>query len=210
VVQMFNQAKGFIYKATTIVLVCNTVVWFAQAYSWGFQPVEDQSMSILASVGNFISPILIPLGLVGWQLAAAAVTGAIAKENVVATLAVVLAVSSEDTLHLPGGVLTEFFTPVTAMAFLAFNLFIPPCFAAIGAMNSELGSKKWLFKAIAFQFSMGYIVAMLIAQIGSLLVYKTPAPGFIPAIIIIIFAAGYLSFIIRRANSKRVELGVEA
>lgn len=209
VIQMFDQAKGFIYKATTIILVCNTFVWFAQAYSWGFQPVEDQSTSILASVGNFISPILIPIGLAGWQLAAAAITGAIAKENVVATLAVVLAVTSEDTLHLPGGILTEFFTPVTGIAFLAFNLFIPPCFAAIGAMNSELGSKKWLFRAIAFQFSMGYIVAMLIAQVGSLLVYRTPAPGFIPAIIIIIFVAGYLGFIIRRANLRRVELGVE-
>ncbi len=128
-------------------------------YSWGLQPVTDQSQSILASLGGMIAPLLIPLGFVGWQLAAAAITGFIAKENVVATLAVLLAVSSADALHVPGGVLTDFFTPVTGLAFLIFNLFTPPCFAAIGAMNAELGSKKWLFRALAFQFGIGYSIS---------------------------------------------------
>ncbi len=208
-VQMFDKAKGFIYKATTIILVCNTLVWFAQAYSWGLQPVDDQSLSILASLGKIIAPILIPLGFVGWQLAAAAITGFIAKENVVATFAVILAVTSEEALHLPGGTLTEFFTPVTAFAFLAFNLFTPPCFAAIGAMNSEMGSKKWFFKGIAFQFSVGYVLAMLITQIGSLVVYGTPAVGFVPAIIISIIVVVYLVITIKKANAKRQNLGVE-
>lgn len=208
--QMFDKAKGFIYKATTIILVCNTLVWFAQAYSWGLQPVEDQSLSILASVGSLIAPLLIPLGFIGWQLAAAAVTGFIAKENVVATFAVLLAVASEEALHLPGGVLSQFFTPVTAFAYLVFNLFTPPCFAAIGAMNSEMGSKKWLWKALGFQFGVGYILAMLVTQIGSLVVYGKPAVGFIPAIIITIVTALYLVYAIKKANQKRAELGVVA
>jgi len=208
--QMIDKAKGFIYKATTIILVCNTLVWFAQAYSWGLKPVEDQSLSILASIGTFISPILIPLGFVGWQLAAAAITGFIAKENVVATFAVLLAVTSEEALHLPGGALTQFFTPVTAFAYLVFNLFTPPCFAAIGAMNSEMGSKKWLFKALAFQFGVGYTLAMIVTQVGSLIVYGEPAVGFVPAIIIAALMAIYLVLTIRKTDSKRAELGVEA
>jgi ferrous iron transport protein B len=207
--QMIDKAKAFIYKAATIVLVCNTLVWFAQAYSWNLSPVEDQSLSILASVGSLISPIFIPLGFVGWQLAAAAITGFIAKENIVATFAVLLVVTSEEALHLPGGVLTQFFTPVTAFAYLVFNLFTPPCFAAIGAMNSEMGSKKWLFKALAFQFSVGYILAMLVNQVGSFVVYGTPAAGFIPAIGIAVITSVFLLTIIKKADSKRAELGVE-
>ncbi len=207
--QMISKAKEFVYKATTIILVSNTVVWFAQAYSWGLSPVEDQSLSILASIGTVIGPILIPLGFIGWQLTAAAITGFIAKENVVATFAVLLAVSSEDALHLPGGALIQFFTPVTAFAYLVFNLFTPPCFAAIGAMNSEMGSKKWLLKALAFQFGVGYMLAMLITQVGTLIVSGTTAAGFVPAIAIVIVTVIFLGAIIRRTDSKRAEIGVE-
>lgn len=209
-VQMFDKAKAFIYNATTIILVCNTFVWFTQAYSWNLKPVEDQNLSILASLGSVIGPLLIPLGFVGWQLAAAAITGFIAKENVVATFAVLLAASSEEALHMPGGVLMEFFTPVTAIAYLMFNLFTPPCFAAIGAMNSEIGSKTWLYKALAFQLGVGYLSAMLVTQVGSLIVYGTPAVGFVPAIVITVLAVISLILIIRRANFKRAQLGVEA
>jgi ferrous iron transport protein B len=201
IVQMFDKAKGFIYKATTIILVCNTLVWFAQAYSWGLSPVEDQSLSILASVGSVIAPILLPLGFVGWQLAAAAITGFIAKENVVGTFAVLLAVASEEALHVAGGPLSGLFTPVTAFAYLIFNLFTPPCFAAIGAMNSEMGSKKWLFKAIGFQFAIGYTLAMLITQIGTLIVYGKPAVGFIPAIVISGIVVTYLVFEFKKSNA---------
>lgn len=101
--QMIDKAKAFIRKATTIILVCNTLVGFAQAYGWNLKPVEDQSSSILAILGTAIAPLLIPLGFVGWQLAAASITGFIAKENVVATMAVLLAAASEEALHLPGG-----------------------------------------------------------------------------------------------------------
>lgn len=207
--QMIDKGKAFIIKASTIILVCNTLVWFASTYGWGLQPVEDASLSILATLGNVVSPILIPLGFVGWQIAAAAITGFIAKENVVATLAVVLAVASEEALHMPGGALTQYFTPVTAFAFLAFNLFTPPCFAAIGAMNSEMGSKKWLFKAIAFQFGVGYIVAMIISQVGSFIAYGTPATGLVPAIVIGVATIICIVVTIKKSEIKRAEIGVE-
>lgn len=209
VTQMFDKAKSFIYKAATIILVCNTIVWFASAYSWELQPVTDQSQSILASIGGIIAPLLIPLGFIGWQLAAAAITGFIAKENVVATLAVLLAGSSADALHTPGGVLSDFFTPVTGLAFLLFNLFTPPCFAAIGAMNSEMGSKKWLFRALAFQFGIGYSLALLVTQAGSLIIYGTPAAGFMSSIIVAVLLFLAVILIIRRADFKRTQLGVE-
>jgi ferrous iron transport protein B len=202
--QMLDKGKAFIYKATTIILVCNTLVWFAQAYTWGLSPAEDQGMSILASVGSIISPILNPLGFLGWQLAAATLTGFIAKENVVGTLAVVLAVASEEALMVPGGVMSTIFTPVTAVAFMVFNLFTPPCFAAIGAMNSEMGSKKWLFRGIGFQLGVGYILAMIISQVGSLVLYGEAAQGLVPAIAILILTIVGLFTIIKKNNSNAV------
>lgn len=202
--QMFDKAKGFIIKASTIILVMNTLVWFMQAFGWNFQPVEDQSLSILASVGGFIAPILIPLGFVGWQLAAASITGFIAKENVVATFAILLATVSEDALHMPNGILTTLFNPVTAYAFLAFNLFTPPCFAAIGAMRSEMGDRKWFFRGLGFQFSVGYVVALLITQIGSLIFYGEYAVGFLPSLFILAFYVVLLFVLIKRADRKRI------
>ncbi|MCF8018122.1 MAG: ferrous iron transport protein B [Vallitaleaceae bacterium] len=209
IIQMFDKAKGFIYKATTIILVMNTLVWFMQAFNWKLQATEIQSESILASVGSVIAPLLIPLGFVGWQLAAASITGFIAKENVVATLAVLFAMASEEALHVPGGALSQMFTPVTAYAFLAFNLFTPPCFAAIGAMNAEMGSKKWFFRGLAFQLSIGYILALLITHIGTLVIYGETAEGFIPAIFVLIAYAVGVTFLIKRANASKATL-VEA
>lgn len=208
-IQMLDKAKGFVYKATTIILVMNTLVWFMQAYSWSLIPVEDQSMSILASIGTWIGPLLIPMGFVGWQLGAAAITGFVAKENVVSTFAILLLAASEDALHMPGGVLTEFFTPVTAYAYLAFNLFTPPCFAAIGAMNSEMGSKKWLFKGLGFQFAVGFAVATLIAQIGSLIIYGAPITGFVPGMVLLAGLSIGLFILIKKADRKRTTLGLE-
>lgn len=204
--QMMDKAKGFIYKATTIILVMNTLVWFMQAYSWNLTPAEDQTMSILASVGSAIAPLLIPMGFVGWQLAAAALTGFVAKENVVSTFAILLLAASEDALHMPGGVLTELFTPVTAYAYLAFNLFTPPCFAAIGAMNSEMGSKKWLLKGLGFQMAVGFVVATIIAQFGSLIAYGEMASGFTAGMIFLFAMAVIVIVLIRKGNQKRAIL----
>jgi len=204
--QMIKHAKAFIIKASTIILVMNTMVWFMQSFSWNLQVVEDPSLSILASLGNIISPLLIPLGMLGWQLAAATITGFVAKENVVATLAIVLASASEEALHMPGGVLSQFFTPVTAYAFIALNLFTPPCFAAVGAMNSELNNKKWLGRAILFQLSVGYFLAMAISQIGTILIYGKLAEGFAPALVIAVVYTIVVVYLIRRANNKKLRL----
>lgn len=199
--QMVDKAKAFIYKATTIILVCNTFIWFAQAYGWNLQPVDDQSLSILASLGAVVAPLLMPLGLMGWQMAAATLTGFIAKENVVGTLGVILAVASEEALHMPGGPLTAFFNPVTAYAFLVFNLFTPPCFAAIGAMNSEMGSRKWLWRGLIFQLGVGYTLAMGITQVGTLIQYGVPAAGWQTAILITALLATYLIVATRKVRS---------
>ena len=203
-IQMFDKAKGFIIKASTIILVMNTLVWFMQAYGFNLQPVAEQSNSILAAFGGIIAPLFIPLGMMGWQLAAASITGFIAKENVVATFAILLAVSTEEALHMPGGVLTTMFNPVTAYAFLAFNLFTPPCFAAIGAMRSEMGDRKWLFRGLGFQLSVGYLVAMIISQVGSFIYYGKPAIGFVAAIVILIGYVVLLTVLIKRADKKRL------
>lgn len=203
---MLNQAKAFLVKASTIILVMNTLIWLMQTFNWRFQPVSDASTSMLAAVGGFVSPLLIPLGFVGWQLAASSLSGFVAKENVVATFAIILGIASEEALHSPGGALTGFFTPVTAYAFLAFNLFTPPCFAAIGAMNAEFGNKKWLFKALAFQFSVGYLVAMFITQVGTLVFYGQPASGAVPAVIVAILAVFMILLTIRRADAARNRL----
>jgi ferrous iron transport protein B len=182
----------------------NTLVWFMQAYGFNLQPVADQSSSILASFGGIIAPLFIPLGMMGWQLAAASITGFIAKENVVATFAILLAVSTEEALHMPGGVLTTMFNPVTAYAFLAFNLFTPPCFAAIGAMRSEMGDRKWLFRGLGFQLGVGYLVAMIISQVGSFIYYGKPAIGFLATIVILVGYVVLLTVLIKRADKKRL------
>ncbi len=202
--QMLKQAKAFIVKASTIILVMNTLVWFMQTYGWNLQAVENQSESILASVGGVVAPFLIPLGFVGWQLAAATLTGFVAKENVVATLAIVLATASEEALYLSGSPLSTLLNPVTGLAFLAFNLFIPPCFAALGALNSEFKNRKWLMKVIGFQFMVGYIVAMLIAQIGTIIVYGELAQGFGWAIFIAGFVTTGVVYLLKKSKKTMV------
>jgi ferrous iron transport protein B len=199
--QMMKQAKAFIIKASTIILVMNTLVWFMQTYGFNLQVASDQETSILAFVGGIVAPLLIPLGFIGWQSAAAVLTGFIAKENVVATFAVILA-ASESAIHLTNGPLSEIFTPVTAFAFLIFNLFTPPCFAAIGAMNAELDGKKKLFQAIAFQMGVGYTLALLTNQIGTLIFYGELAAGFIPAVLILMFVAVTLIILIKPRKER--------
>ncbi|HSW36036.1 MAG TPA: ferrous iron transporter B [Candidatus Limnocylindrales bacterium] len=204
---MFKQTKVFLVRAATIILVMNTVVWFMQTYDWNLQIAENQSASVLASVGGIIAPLLIPLGFIGWQAAAATLTGFIAKENVVATFAIILA-ASDEALHVAGSPLSELFTPITAFSFLVFNLFIPPCFAAIGAMNAELHDRKWLFRAIFFQLGVGYTMAMLTTQIGTLLIYGKPASGFVPASILAVLIAGLLYCLIHRNDKTTIKAGL--
>ncbi|OHW61993.1 ferrous iron transport protein B [Andreesenia angusta] len=199
--QMMNQAKAFIVKASTIILVMNTLVWFMQTYSWNIQVVEDPGASILASVGGIIAPLLIPLGFVGWQMAAAALTGFIAKENVVATLAIML-VASEEAISAPGGVLSEMFTPVMAISFLMFNLFTPPCFAALGAIKSEIGSNKWFGRAVLFQLAVGYTVAMVVNQLGTIILYGELANGFVASLVVLVIVVGVVTYLIKRKDKS--------
>ena len=177
---MCSRGWAYIVKAGTIILLCNAVVFIMQSFNWNFQLVEEgaESTSILASIANPIAVVLVPIiGIKAWQLAAAAVTGFIAKENVVGTLAVCYGISNlidTEELALAEGAGTEVaavfaITKVAALAYLMFNLFTPPCFAAMGAMNSEIKQKKWLWGGIALQLGVGYTIGYLVYTIGTLI-----------------------------------------
>ena len=189
--------------AGTIIIVCNTVVFIMSSFNFKLQLVEDAvNTSILANVATPFAFLLIPVGIGVWQLSAAAITGFIAKEEVVGTLAVVYsmgaAINSDFELVNAMTVReTMGITAVSALAFMFFNLFTPPCFAAIGAMKSEMKSNKWLLKSVLLQLSVGYIVAMITYQVGTILVYKELAQGFIPAVIILALAVFYVVYKIK-------------
>jgi len=177
---MLSRGWAYIVKAGTIILLCNAVVYVMQSFNWGFQLVEEgaENTSILATIAGPIAVILVPvIGIKAWQLAAAAVTGFIAKENVVGTLAVCYGISNlidTDALEMmegAGGEIAKIFaiTKVAALAYLMFNLFTPPCFAAIGAMNSEIKQKKWLWGGICLQLGVGYTIGYLVYTVGTLI-----------------------------------------
>lgn len=208
---MCSRGKAYIVKAGTIILVCNTVVQIMQSFNWQFQLVEEgmESTSILASVASPFAVLLIPLGFGVWQLAAAAITGFIAKENVVGTLAVCYGLSAfidTDELALIGGsneVAAAFaLTKVAALAYLMFNLFTPPCFAALGAMNSEMQSKKWLWGGIALQLGTGYTIAFLVYQIGTLITTGSLGTAFIPGLIAVAVMVGIVVYLIRKTDRE--------
>jgi ferrous iron transport protein B len=178
-VSMCQRGWSYIVKAGTIILVCNFVVHVMQTFNWRFEVVSEEMAhtSILATIASPFAYIVAPIiGVVAWQLAAATVTGFIAKENVVATLAVCFGISNlfdlDELVMIEGNanVVASTFgiTSVAALAFLLFNLFSPPCFAAIGAMNAELKSKKWLFAGIGMQLGVGYTLGFLVYFFGTL------------------------------------------
>lgn len=211
VLSMLQRAKAFIIKAGTIILVCNAAVQIMQTFDWSLNVVAEgaENTSILASIANPFAILFIPLGFGVWQLAAAAVTGFIAKENVVGTLAVVYGITNfidVDELALVGGASEVAaimgLTQVAALAYLMFNLFTPPCFAAIGAMNSEMGSKKWLFGGIALQLCTGYTVAFLVYQIGTLITTGSLGTGFVYGAIAVAVMLAVLIALIKKADSN--------
>ncbi|MBQ8747795.1 MAG: ferrous iron transporter B [Clostridia bacterium] len=178
---MCSRGWSYIVKAATIILLCNTIVQLMQSFTWRFQVVEEgmENTSILASIAGPFAYLLVPIvGVLSWQLAAAAVTGFIAKENVVGTLAVCFGISNffnlDELAILEGSesaVAAKFgITAVAALAYLMFNLFTPPCFAAIGAMNAEMKSAKWLWAGIGLQLGVGYTVAYVVYTVGTLIV----------------------------------------
>ena len=209
---MLSRGKAYIIKAGTIILVCNAVVHIMQTFNWQLQMVEEEAAntSILATIASPIAVLLVPIvGVAAWQLAAAAVTGFIAKENVVGTLAVCYGLTSViDTEELAlvgeGNVVatTMALTKVAALAYLMFNLFTPPCFAALGAMNSEMQSKKWLWGGIALQMGTGYTIAFLVYQIGTLITTGSLGAGFVPGLIAVAVMVAILVAIIIRNNKK--------
>jgi len=175
---MCSRGWAYIVKAATIILLCNMIVQLMQTFTWRFTVAESADSSILASIASPFAYLLAPVvGVLSWQLAAAAITGFIAKENVVGTLAVCFVglenlIDTEELAMIEGagtevaGIMA--ISKVAALAYLMFNLYSPPCFAAIGAMNSEMKSKKWLFGGIGLQLAIGYTVAYFIYTIGTL------------------------------------------
>ena len=175
---MCSRGWAYIVKAATIILLCNMAVQLMQTFTWSFQVAETADASILASIASPFAYALVPIvGVLSWQLAAAAVTGFIAKENVVGTLAVCFVglenlIDTEELALMEGagaevaGIMA--ITKVAALAYLMFNLYTPPCFAAIGAMNAEMKSGKWVWGGIGLQLATGYTVAYLVYTIGTI------------------------------------------
>jgi len=208
---MCSRGWAYIVKAATIILLCNTAVQLMQTFTWKFTAAnETASDSILASIAGPFAYLLIPIvGILSWQLAAAAVTGFIAKENVVGTLAVCFSVTNfidTEELALVGGageVATIMgLTKAAALAYLMFNLYTPPCFAAIGAMNAEMKSAKWLWGGIGLQLAVGYTVAFLIYQIGTLIVSGTLGAAFVPGLIAVLCMVGIVVALIINTDKK--------
>ncbi len=211
---MCSRGWAYIVKAATIILLCNMAVQLMQTFTWSFQVAETADSSILASIASPFAYLLIPIvGVLSWQLAAAAVTGFIAKENVVGTLAVCFVglenlIDTEELALMEGagaevaGIMA--ITKVAALAYLMFNLYSPPCFAAIGAMNSEMKSAKWLWGGIGLQLGVGYTVAYLVYTIGTLL--TAPASlnigAAVAGLIAVVIMALFVVILIRNSNKK--------
>ena len=211
-ISMCSRGWAYIVKAATIILLCNTVVQIMQTFTWSFTVAEIADTSILASIARPFSYLLVPVvGVVSWQLAAAAVTGFIAKENVVGTLAVCFVglenlIDTEELALMEGAgaeVASVFaITKVAALAYLMFNLYTPPCFAAIGAMNAEMKSSKWLWGGIGLQLGTGFTVGYLVYQIGTLITTGSLGGGFIGGLIAVLAFIAVLAAIIRNTNKK--------
>lgn len=207
---MCSRGWAYIVKAATIILLCNTAVQIMQTFTWNFTVAEAASQSILASIAAPFAVLLVPVvGVLSWQLAAAAVTGFIAKENVVGTLAVCFVglqnfIDTDELAMLEGtgaevaGILA--ITKVAALAYLMFNLYTPPCFAAIGAMNSEMKSAKWLWAGIGLQMGTGYSVGVLVYQFGTLATTGSFGPGAVPGLAAVAVFALILTWLCLRTD----------
>ncbi len=217
---MCSRGWSYIVKAATIILLCNTAVQIMQTFDWSFKEATTADSSILASIAGPFAYLIFPVvGVLSWQLAAAAITGFIAKENVVGTLAVCFAITNfidTEELALVGGaneVATAMgLTTVSALAYLMFNLFTPPCFAAIGAMNAEMKSAKWLWGAIGFQLGIGFTVGYLVNTIGTLIVDASElhiGSAIYGGIAVIAFAAILVSLCINSDRKLKAELALK-
>ncbi len=211
---MCNRGWSYIVKAATIILLCNMAVQIMQTFTWSFQVAESADQSILASIASPFAYLLVPIvGVLSWQMAAAAITGFIAKENVVGTLAVCFVglenlIDTEELALMEGagaevaGIMA--ITKVAALAYLMFNLYTPPCFAAIGAMNAEMKSAKWLWGGIGLQLAVGYTVSYFVYTIGTLI--TAPASLSVGAamagLAAVIVMGGIVCMLIRNTDRK--------
>jgi ferrous iron transport protein B len=212
---MCSRGWSYVVKAATVILLCNTAVQIMQSFTWKLQAAESADSSILASIAAPIAYLLVPvIGVLSWQMAAAAVTGFIAKENVVGTLAVCFVglenlIDTEELALLEGAgteVAAVFaISKVAALAYLMFNLYTPPCFAAIGAMNAEMKSAKWLWAGIGLQFFMGYTIGYLVYQIGTLITEGKLGTGFWPGLIAVVLMVLAIVLITLLSDRKRKE-----
>ncbi len=168
-IHVWERAKAFMKKAGTIILLATVGVWFLQAYGWNLHTVDIEE-SILATLGRVMAPLFVPLGWGNWKAAVATVTGLIAKENVVGTFGILYGFSevAEDGTEVWGN-LQAAFTQLAAYSFLVFNLLCAPCFAAIGANRSEMGSAKWTWFSVGYQTIFAYIVSLIVYQLGLLI-----------------------------------------
>ena len=209
---MCSRGWSYIVKAATIILLCNTAVQIMQTFTWSFTVAETADASILASIAGPFAYLLVPIvGVLSWQLAAAAVTGFIAKENVVGTLAVCFAgldnlIDTEELALIEGAgaeaAAMLAITKAAALAYLMFNLFTPPCFAAIGAMNAEMKSAKWLWGGIALQLATGFTIGFLVYQIGTLCTLGKLGAGFVPGLIAVLVMAAVVVYLCVNADKK--------
>ena len=209
---MLERGWSYVVKAGTVILLCNTAVQIMQSFTWSFTVAESADQSILASIAGPVAWVLVPvIGVVSWQMAAAAVTGFIAKENVVGTLAVCFVglenlIDAEELALMQGagaevaGVMA--ITKAAALAYLMFNLFTSPCFAAIGAMNAEMKSAKWLWGGIGLQMGTGFTVGFLVYQIGTLITTGSFGAGFLPGLTAVMIFAAILAGIIINNQKK--------
>ena len=210
---MLSRGWAYIVKAGTVILVCNTLVQIMQSFNWNFELVEEgmESTSILASIASPFAVLMIPLGFGAWQLAAAAITGFIAKENVVGTLAVVYGITNfidTEELALVGGTnevaAAMGLSASAALAYLMFNLFTPPCFAALGAMNSEISDRKWFWGGVALQFATGYVIAFAVYQIGTFMNTGEFGVALVPGLVVVGVIIATLAYLVAQ-NDKVAE-----
>ena len=199
---MWERGWSFIKKAGTIILLSTIVLWFLMSFGWesgSFGMVEELNNSILASIGSAIAWIFAPLGWTkageGWKMAVAAITGLIAKENVVATFGMLYGFGevAEDGAEIWGN-LAAAMTPIAAYGFLVFNLLCAPCFAAMGAIKREMNNAKWFWFAIGYQCGLAYVVSLCIYQIGTLITTGTFGIGTVVAFLLVI---GFLYLLFR-------------
>lgn len=197
---MWERGWSFIKKAGTIILLSTIVVWFLMSFGWvdgSFTMLEAEQLdsSILSSIGNLIAWIFIPLGWGDWKMAVAAITGLVAKENVVGTFGMLFGFAevAEDGAEIWSN-LSASLAPVAAYSFLVFNLLCAPCFAAMGAIKREMNNAKWFWFAIGYQCFLAYVVSLCIYQIGMLI---TAGSFGIGTVVAFLFVIGFVYLLFR-------------